>query len=595
MKMKFVCLGGRPKDPPGWPHGTPGKQLRRGQPMHTGYKSSLIQQLRDQQVRFAPREKKLEQLERAERLLREIDLNKTYSYEYVCYRVTTYRPEAAPIVPMSGEELRHDLSCLIEDLSESANIRADELGQPVHTVDQLSKMFNVSTKTISRWRQQGLVSRKIIFDGGRKRVGFLHSSVDHFVKDNREKVRRGERFSQLTDNDREEIIDRAKRLARSGGCPAEVARRIADQMGRSVETIRYTIKQFDEKHPEQAVFPDQTGPLNLEMKERIYADYLSGRNVDSIARRYCRTKTTIYRVVNEMRAHAIMELPLDFMDSDEFHRKAADKKILGPLPEPEHTPRRVKAPSGLPRYLASLYETALLTREQERHLFRKYNFLKYRASRLRENLDINRAKASEMDEIQDLYDRAVAVKNWIVQANLRLVVSIAKRHVNANEDFFLLVSDGNMSLIRAVEKFDYTRGNKFSTYASWAIMKNYARTIPHEYKQKDRFRPTSEEMFVATEDERSDRYLIESAQKARLQQVGRILEALDDREQKIIVSRFGLDYNQEPLTLKEVGAELGVTKERIRQIEARALNKLRAAAKEENIEFIEYVEESFEN
>lgn len=562
--------------------------------MHTQYKSSLIQQLRDQQVRFAPREKKLEQLERAERLLREIDLKKTYSYEYVCYRVTTYRPDAAPIVPMSGEDLRHDLSCLIEDLSESADIRADELGQPVHTVDQLSKMFNVSTKTISRWRQQGLVSRKIIFDGGRKRVGFLHSSVDHFVKDNREKVRRGERFSQLTDNDREEIIDRAKRLARSGGCPAEVARRIADHMGRSVETIRYTIKQFDEKHPDQAVFPDQTGPLNMEMKERIYSDYLAGKNVESIARRYCRTKTTVYRVVNEMRARAILELPLDFMDSPEFHRKAADKKILGPLPDPEHTPRRVKPPSGLPRYLASLYETALLTREQEGHLFRKYNYLKYRANKLRNNLDVNRSKAAEMDEIQRLYDEAVEVKNWIVQANLRLVVSIAKRHVNANEDFFLLVSDGNMSLIRAVEKFDYTRGNKFSTYASWAIMKNYARTIPHEYKQKDRFRPTSEEMFVATEDERSDRYLIEAAQKARLQQVGRILEALDDREQKIIVSRFGLDYSQEPLTLKEVGAELGVTKERIRQIEARALNKLRAAAKEENIEFIEFVEESFE-
>ena len=563
--------------------------------MHTGYKSSLIQQLRDQQVRFAPREKKLEQLERAERLLREIDLNKTYTYEYVCYRVTTYRPEAAPIVPVSGEDLRHDLSCLIEDLSESANIRAEELGQPVHTVDQLSKMFNVSTKTISRWRQQGLVSRKIIFDGGRKRVGFLHSSVDHFVKDNREKVRRGERFSQLTESDREEIIDRAKRLARSGGCPAEVARRIADHMNRSVETIRYTIKQFDEKYPEQAVFPDQTGPLNMEMKERIYGDYLAGKNIESIARRYCRTKTTVYRVVNEMRARAIMELPLDFMDSPEFHRKAAGKKILGPLPEPEHTPRRVRPPSGLPRYLASLYETALLTREQEGHLFRKYNFLKHRASKLRADLDVNQARASDMDEIQRLYDEAVGVKNWIVQANLRLVVSIAKRHVNANEDFFLLVSDGNMSLIRAVEKFDYTRGNKFSTYASWAIMKNYARTIPHEYKLKDRFRPTSEEMFVATEDARSDRYLIEATQKARMNQVGRILEALDDREQRIIVSRFGLDYSQEPLTLKQVGAELGVTKERIRQIESRALNKLRAAAKEEKIEFIEYVEESFEN
>ena len=93
-----------------------------------------------------------------------------------------------------------------------------------------------------------------------------------------------------------------------------------------------------------------------------------------------------------------------------------------------------------------------------------------------------------MDEIENLYSAAVAIKNQIVQANLRLVVSIAKRHVSATQDFFSLVSDGNMSLIRAVEKFDYARGNKFSTYASWAIMKNFARTIPGEHKQLDRFR-----------------------------------------------------------------------------------------------------------
>jgi RNA polymerase primary sigma factor/RNA polymerase sigma factor len=195
-----------------------------------------------------------------------------------------------------------------------------------------------------------------------------------------------------------------------------------------------------------------------------------------------------------------------------------------------------------------------------------------------------------MDQIESLYDQAVKIKNRIVQANLRLVVSIAKRHVNASEDFFQLVSDGNMSLIRAVEKFDYSRGNKFSTYASWAIMKNFARTIPGEFKQRDRFRPTSEELFLSKEDMRSDRYIQESEQERREQQVNRIMEALDDREQKIIISRFGLDYSQEPLTLKEVGEELGVTKERIRQIQTRALNKLRIAAKEENVEMPEFLE-----
>src|SRR6056297_4135218 len=111
-----------------------------------------------------------------------------------------------------------------------------------------------------------------------------------------------------------------------------------------------------------------------------------------------------------------------------------------------------------------------------------------------------------MDRIEQLYEQAVKTKNQIVQANLRLVVSIAKRHMNSTDDFFGLISDGNMSLIRAVEKFDYSRGNKFSTYATWAIMKNFARTIPKEYKHRDRFRTSGEEMFVAHEDERRDPY-----------------------------------------------------------------------------------------
>ena len=143
------------------------------------------------------------------------------------------------------------------------------------TVEELAKQFNVSTKTISRWRELGLVSRRLVFDG-RKRVGFLRSSVDRFVKNNQERVVRGSRFSQLTDEQRREIVDRARRMASAGGCQSEISRRLAKRAGRSVETIRSTIRQFDRQHPELAIFPDLTGPLTEAQKTRIYQAFKRG-------------------------------------------------------------------------------------------------------------------------------------------------------------------------------------------------------------------------------------------------------------------------------------------------------------------------------
>lgn len=554
--------------------------------MHNDYINPVLRQLRDQQVRFTPRDKRIEQVNRAEQLLGEIEDGRTYTYEYLCFRITKFRPDSYPDLKVSGEEATHDLQLFVEDLSDSANIRVEDAGERVMTVEELSKHFRVSTKTISRWRRQGLVSRRFVFDG-RKRVGFLESSVERFVDRNQERVRRGAQFSQLTDEERGRIIERARRLARAGGCPSDVTKRLARHSGRSVETIRYTLKQFDRDHPDLAIFPDNAGPLREETKRKVYQLFRRGESVESLAKRFCRTKASIYRVVNEMRARRIMELPLDYIDNDYFAKVRTEKQeqeILGPPPVSEVPLKKTRLPSGLPPYLASLYETPLLTREQEVHLFRRMNYLKYKAAKLREELDPLRPKTGVMDQIDRAYDGAVATKNEIISANLRLVVSIAKRHVGPMENFFELVSDGNISLIRAVEKFDFARGNKFSTYASWAIMKNFARTIPDEHRLRDRFRTSHAEMFTATEDVRSDQFEQETAQLQREFQVEKILERLDEREQKIIISRFGLNRGREPLTLKEVGAELGVTKERIRQIEARALSKLRKAVQEEKID-----------
>ena len=449
-------------------------------------------------------------------------------------------------------------------------------GEEVLSIEDLASRFNVSTKTISRWRDHGLVAQRYTV-AGRRRVGFLASTVERFMRDNPLRIERGGRFSQLSDEEHEKIISWARRLAVAGACPADVHRRIAARLGRSVETIRYTVKRHDQDHPDAAVFPAADGHLRPESRARIYQHHLAGEPVESIARRYHRSKASIYRVILSQRAEHVMQLPLDYIPNALFSRKSAEKVVDQAYPGPLEV-KKVRRPSGLPAYLASLYEVPLLTREQEVWLFRKFNYLKHKASSLREQLDTERPSARLMDQIERIYDEIVEIKNRIVRANLRLVVSIAKRRVSPGDSFFDLVSDGNMSLIRAVEKFDYSRGNKFSTYASWAIMKNFARTIPDEHKRRDRFRAADMEMLQSATDRREDEYRQRMAASDRLAQVGKFLDRLDSREQTIIIRRYGLDHDHEPQTLKEVGSALGVTKGRVREIGAKALEKLREAA-----------------
>jgi len=452
----------------------------------------------------------------------------------------------------------------------------------VLSIEELAGRFNVSTKTISRWRAHGLVARSHDV-GGRKRVGFLAADVERFVAKNPLRIERGSRFSQLSTEEHGKIIGWARRLGAAGACPADVHRRIASRLNRSIETIRYTIKHHDQEHPGAEVFPAADGRLRPETCERIFQLWSHGEPVEAIAKRHHRSKASIYRVILAQRAAHAMLLPLDCIPNALFDRRSAEEVVNQPFPGLDEPSKRVRRPTGLPAYLASLYEVPLLTREQEVWLFRKFNFLKHRAKKLRDQLDPEKPSTRLMDQIDAIYLEIVALKNRLVRSNLRLVVSIAKRRVAPGDSFFDLVSDGNMSLIRAVEKFDYARGNKFSTYASWAIMKNYSRTIPDEHKRRDRFRAADMEMLQTAADPRTDENQLRMAESDRLQQVGRFLDRLDSREQTIIIRRYGLDRGLEPQTLKEVGSALGVTKERVRQIEAKALEKLRVAAQAEAV------------
>lgn len=547
------------------------------------YRNPAIKQLRDQQIKYAPRDVQLTQINRAERLLDELNPSATYGYPELCERITTYRAEMYPDLVMSGAEAVHDLRCFVEDLSDNIDIPVESAGEEVWTVEDVSKRFNVSSKTVSRWRDRGLVSRRFRF-GGRKRVGFLRSSVERFVTKHADDVDRGSSFSQLTVDERERLIQRARRLAKAGGCPTEISQRLARKFHRSPETVRYTLKNYDKEHPEAAVFPDALITITDDDKKEIYRSFRRGVSADVLATKFGRTRASIFRLVAEVRAETLLEKPVEYMHSSQFDEPNAADVILQAAPVTERKSSVVKAPPGLPPYLNSLYAVPLLTKDEEVYYFRKMNFLFHQASQLQKQLDVAQPKTKDMDQIERLIEQANEVKNFLIRSNLRLVVSIAKKHMKPNANFFEMVSDGNISLIRAIEKFDFTRGFKFSTYASWAIMKNFARSIPAEYTQLDRFRTGNEEVFDQASDPRSERLNEEFVNQRQHEALMDLLSQLESRERDIIVLRYGLKERSAPQTLEQVGQKLGVTKERIRQLEARALQKLRKIAEQEHLD-----------
>jgi RNA polymerase sigma factor (sigma-70 family) len=554
----------------------------------SSFQNPALKQLTDQQVRFTPPARRMEQLARAEKLLAEIDPVKQYPYQFVCYRITDFRPDAYPNLLIDGRDLEHDLCLFIAELSRhTPAVPLEQVQEPVLTLEQISKQLNVSTKTISRWRSRGLVGRHVLVSG-RRQVGYLRSVVDRFLAANPATVERGGRFSQLTELEKEEILRRAKRLSRVGtGTLTEISRRIARRLGRSAETIRYTIKNFDRSHPEQALFPTVTGPLDAETKQVIFASYRRGIPVETLSKRFQRTRTSIYRVINEARARRLLDQPLDYIYHASFDEPAAEAEILAPMPglaEYQAQKRQMRVPKDAPPELATLYEVPLLNKEQEQHLFRKMNFLKHKASHERGRLDPTRARIQEIKRIEDLQEQATLVKEQLINCNMRLVVSIAKRHAAQTDNFFELLSDGNVSLIRAVEKFDFSRGNKFSTYASWAIMKNYARSIPEEKNRRERYVTGHEELFEAAPDTRSDEQECLASVEQAAHKVNRLLDYLDPRERQIIRMRAGLDNHSEGMTLEEIGQELGITKERVRQLNVRIMKKLREIARDQKME-----------
>ena len=299
-------------------------------------------------------------------------------------------------------------------------------------------------------------------------------------------------------------------------------------------------------------------------------------------------------------------------------------------------------------YLKEIGKVDLLTAAEEVHLAMKIEAGTDAAEKLeaheRGELELSRVQLRRLTRIEQV---GLEAKQALISANLRLVVSIAKRYVGRGMLFLDLIQEGNLGLIRAVEKFDYTKGFKFSTYATWWIRQAITRAIADQARtiripvhmvetinklvrvqrqllqdlgrdptpeeigeemgmsaervreiQKISQEPVSLETPIGEEEDSQLGDFIEDAQAVAppeaasdsmlREQLDQVLDGLADRERKVIKLRFGLEDGH-PRTLEEVGREFGVTRERIRQIESKTLAKLRHPSRSGKLK--DYMEE----
>jgi RNA polymerase sigma factor (sigma-70 family) len=525
------------------------------------------------QMQFTPAHALGAQLASAEELLYSLDPAKAYPYDFVLYRITGYRPRETGADLLTGLALQHDLGLLIEQLSETLDLKTAEMQEPVLSIEDVATRFNVTSKTIQRWRRKGLAARRFIFPDGKRRVGFLLRSVERFIAAHEEQVVRSANFSQVDDPERKEILRRARRLAvRCRCCRNEIARRIAKHLHRSPLTILHTIKKHDEEFSQEAIFPLAARGLTAEERAMVLKGHRRGLTLAALARRLCRPRVAVYRVLMEERIARLTRKKVKFIDDPLYHTHDAAEAIEAiadqqPLEQAVESPR---IPKGLPPYLEALYRTPLLGAARERALFLKFNYYKFRFVKARRLMDVQFARSRQLDIMERHLRHAQHVKNQIVQANLRLVVSVARRHWRPGLDLMELVSDGNITLMRAAESFDIHKGNRFSTYATLALMKGFARSVSQM---------RSFAMAAGGEnglDQHPDRPRVSAVEQFALREdVGALLGRLTDRERSVLVGHFGLDESA-PATYEQIGRRLGLSKQRIRQIEQAALAKLRA-------------------
>ncbi len=529
--------------------------------------------------------------DRAERLAGEVEPERAYPLEWIAFRITGRAAEVHPAEvaralrgegdgpgsAVKGAALLADLSALVERLTAAVGEPA-----PAGSMEPaaVAERWQVSRKTLDRWRRQGLVARRVIGERGRSTLVFMRSVVERFEARHREEIASAGSYTRIDSDQMTRIVERGRRYARAGLSLNEAARRLAVRHGRSHETVRQLLRRADAGSARPS-FGAPAAPAG-ERRRIAHRAWRRGIEPALVARRFGRTRASVVRLINDQRAVLLRSVILpEHADAGSMHGERGVRKWLSPAPvrtelgAPGHTDlrdlidaaRRPEVPIGI---VESTRACA-------------YHFLLGEAQRLIASIPAMGGHPTEIDRAETMLRWAARLKAELVRSQIGLMLRTIEAQLDAPVDQLRaaeareLVEVGLAAVAHAVDAFDpFKKSGRLAAPTGLAVNRAASRWVRDRRAGLDRGVRATPRLRAGTPIRDWTlgiapwQGLLEPDQRLRAAARDSGLAALPERERAFLLERFGWGGGP-PRTLAEMAGMLKLTPMRSAQRERLAI------------------------
>jgi RNA polymerase primary sigma factor len=436
------------------------------------------------QLLFTPKSRRADQITRAEALHDLVEPGQNYPFDFVNYRITGYHSESESIdtTILVGEAILPDLRLIIDELCLSAESMPDD--EPMTDLATLATDLNVSTKTIHRWREQGLRWRWFTPEGCKRKVlGFTPSALKHFKKTHPGRLEQAAQRDMMSESDLQNLRENARQIAAASPQMSlnQVASQLAQQTGRALQTIRLQLQKHDEQHPDNVIFPEHHGPLSDRQARQIARLHQRGMSLEQLEQTFGKTASTIRRAMLNARLQVLKRLRIDPVREHASYADPTQIPLLSQwqVRDNDWQTGTTQLPDDLPQLLYLWFARFQLRPEAQSHAFQSYQYLRYTAVQTINELQYNACSATQINTLEKQLKQAGQLRDMLCTSSLPVVMSVARRHMDhVDEQSVYILQDllilGCQILFHELDQFDPHRKQTFDTFLVWRLQRSFA-------------------------------------------------------------------------------------------------------------------------